>query len=189
VSTQLVLIITSIWFYSHFLHTAKQQSSYYWKSLKLCSHRLKKVTKICILIFEITQSQRTTWILWHVHDFIGLSMRDQNLSLLSYIALSALTLLVGCQEEHLACKKLSNEVLVWLSVWSGVQIVCIWSSWCHCHLNTPSSLASFKSRLVLPFWYHCDKCSHYFDLNELFPVQFGQQINQVQLARLLLTVV
>jgi len=101
------------------------------------------------------------------------------------VVLSALTLLVGCQEEHLACKKLSNEVLVWLSVWIEVQIVCIWSSWCHCHLNTPSSLASFKSRLVLPFWYHCDKCSHYFDLNELFPVQFGQQINQVQLARLL----
>ena len=42
---------------------------------------------------------------------------------------------------------------MWLSVWSEVQIVCIWSSWCHCHPQTPSSLASFKSRLVLPFWY------------------------------------
>ena len=29
-------------------------------------------------------------------------------------------------------KKLSDEVLAWLSVWSEVQIVCIWSSWCHC---------------------------------------------------------
>jgi len=28
--------------------------------------------------------------------------------------------------------KLSDEVLVWLSVWSEVQIVCIRSSWCHC---------------------------------------------------------
>jgi len=28
-------------------------------------------------------------------------------------------------------KKLGDEVLVWLSVWSEVQIVCIWSSWCH----------------------------------------------------------
>ena len=25
-------------------------------------------------------------------------------------------------------KKLTDEVLVWLSVWSEVQIVCIWSS-------------------------------------------------------------
>ena len=42
-------------------------------------------------------------------------------------AFSALTLLVRCQEEHLACKKLTDEVLVWLSVCSEVQTVCIWS--------------------------------------------------------------
>jgi len=47
----------------------------------------------------------------------------------------------------------SDEVLVWLSVWSEEQIVCIWSRWCHCHLKTPPTLASFISRLVLPFWY------------------------------------
>ena len=40
-------------------------------------------------------------------------------------AFSALTLLVGRQEEQLACKQLSDEVLVWLSVWSEVQIVYI----------------------------------------------------------------
>ena len=36
-------------------------------------------------------------------------------------AFSALTLLVGRQEEHLARKKLSDRVLAWLSVWSVVQ--------------------------------------------------------------------
>ena len=40
---------------------------------------------------------------------------------------SALTLLVGQQEGHLACKKLSGGVLAWLSVWSKVQ-TCTWSS-------------------------------------------------------------
>jgi len=40
---------------------------------------------------------------------------------------SALTLLVGRQEGHPACKKLSGGVLVWLSAWSEVQI-CIWPS-------------------------------------------------------------
>jgi len=40
---------------------------------------------------------------------------------------SALTLLVGRQEGHPACKKLSGEVLAWLSVWSEVQ-TCIWPS-------------------------------------------------------------
>ena len=40
-------------------------------------------------------------------------------------------------------------MLAWLSVCSKVQ-TCIWPSWCHCH---SLSLASVKSRLVLPFWY------------------------------------
>jgi len=35
---------------------------------------------------------------------------------LSCYAFSALTLLIGYQEEHLACKKLSDEVLACLSV-------------------------------------------------------------------------
>jgi len=38
----------------------------------------------------------------------------------SAFAFSALTLLVGRQEGHPACKKLSGEVLAWLSVWSEV---------------------------------------------------------------------
>jgi len=43
------------------------------------------------------------------------------------IAFSALTLLVGRQEGHPACKKLSGEVLAWLSVWNEMQ-TCIWPS-------------------------------------------------------------
>ena len=65
------------------------------------------------------------------------------------IAFSALTLLVGRQEGHPACKKLSGGVLVWLSAWSDVQ-TCIWPSWCHCHSLSRSSV---KSRLVFPSWY------------------------------------
>ena len=42
-------------------------------------------------------------------------------------AFSALTLLVGWQEGHLACNKLSGGMLAWLSVWSEVQ-TCIWPS-------------------------------------------------------------
>ena len=44
-----------------------------------------------------------------------------------FVAFSALTLLVGRQEGHPACEKLSGEVLAWLSVWSEVQ-TCIWTS-------------------------------------------------------------
>ena len=43
-------------------------------------------------------------------------------------AFSALTLLVGRQEGHPACKKLlSGGVLAWLSVWSEMQ-TCMWPS-------------------------------------------------------------
>jgi len=38
-----------------------------------------------------------------------------------FSAFSALTLLVGRQEGHPACKKLSGGVLAWLSAWSEVQ--------------------------------------------------------------------
>jgi len=41
------------------------------------------------------------------------------------IAISALMLLVGWQEGHLACKKLSGEVLAWLSIRSEVPMICV----------------------------------------------------------------
>jgi len=45
-------------------------------------------------------------------------------------ASSVLTLLVGWQEGHPACKKLSGGMLAWLCVLVKVQI-CIWPSYCH----------------------------------------------------------
>ena len=46
-------------------------------------------------------------------------------------------------------KKLSVGVLAWLSVWSEVQMICIWSSWCHYH---PIISCSSKIQNGLPFW-------------------------------------
>jgi len=40
-------------------------------------------------------------------------------------------------------------VLVWLSVWREVQMICIWSSWCHCH---PIIYCFIKIHYGLPFW-------------------------------------
>ena len=50
---------------------------------------------------------------------------------------------------QLSVSDMNGGVLAWLSAWSEMQ-TCIWPSWCHCH---SLSLASVKSRLVLPFWY------------------------------------
>jgi len=63
-------------------------------------------------------------------------------------AFIALTLLVGWQEGHPACKK--RVVRYWYSyVWSEVQMNCVWSSWCHCH---PIISCCSKIRNGLPFW-------------------------------------
>ena len=51
----------------------------------------------------------------------------QDINIQNVISFSALTLLVGRQEGHPACKKLSGGVLAWLSVWSEVQ-TCMWPS-------------------------------------------------------------
>ena len=50
---------------------------------------------------------------------------------------------------------MSDEVLVWLSVWSEVQMICIWFSWCHCHsiifcsVNIQNGFTLFTFQVVL----------------------------------------
>ena len=52
--------------------------------------------------------------IWNIVYHIFLVVDDHN-------AFSDLTLLVGRQEGHPDCKKLSGGVLAWISVWSKVQ--------------------------------------------------------------------
>jgi len=54
-------------------------------------------------------------------------------------------LLVGQQDGHSACKKLSGWVLALLSVWGEVQI-CTRPTWCHCH--------SLSLAPVNPDWFY-----------------------------------
>ena len=62
---------------------------------------------------------------------------------------------LGIRKSIWPAKEFCDGVLVWLSIWSKMQIVYIWSSWCLCipKPRQSSSVASFKSRLDLPFWY------------------------------------
>jgi len=65
---------------------------------------------------------------------------------LKFKAFSALTLLVGRQEGHPACKKTE-----W---WGAGVVICLerGADW-HMAQLKPLSLASVESRLFLPFWY------------------------------------
>jgi len=62
---------------------------------------------------------------WHQLDYEG-RLKSFTTSYLNR-AFSASTLLVGRQEGHPDCKKLSGGVLEWLSVWSEMQ-TWIWPS-------------------------------------------------------------
>jgi len=60
---------------------------------------------------------------WFYGTFVVVNTMLSVYSLLLWllIAFSALMLLVGWQEGHPACKKLSGGILAWLSVWSEMQ--------------------------------------------------------------------
>jgi len=65
------------------------------------------------------------------------------------VAFSAFTLLVGQQEGHSACKKLSGGMLVWLCLGQGADL--------HMAQLMPLPLTiscSSKSKLVLPSWFY-----------------------------------
>ena len=49
------------------------------------------------------------------------SAASSEVCILQLYAFSALSLLVGREEGHPACRKLSGGVLAWLSVWREVQ--------------------------------------------------------------------
>jgi len=86
--------------------------------------KVKALLSLCQLKALLTSHVREDWL-------AALSIASQ-VSCFTYLhtdisAFCTLTLLVGQQEGHLACKKLSGGVLAWLSVWSEVQ-TCIWPS-------------------------------------------------------------
>jgi len=77
------------------------------------------------------------------------------------LAFSALTLLVGRQEGHPACKKLSGGVLAWLFVWSKVQTeTCIF---CVC-LNYGPADATATHCLLFQYnpvvWFYLSGTAH-----------------------------
>ena len=70
---------------------------------------------------------------------------------------------LGIRKSTRPIKKLSDDVLLWLSVWCEVQIVCIWSSWCHCipkshrllpHFNPDCFLVSAHEKIAS--WKTCN---------------------------------
>ena len=68
------------------------------------------------------------------------------------LSFSALTLFVGRQEGHPACKKLSGGMLAWLSAW-GADLHIAQQMPLTLTISCSSKSRLFLTFLVLPFWY------------------------------------
>ena len=87
----------------------------------LCGLKMARVLTVCFLVWLFEK-------MLCVDCDVKQPLTDVNCNIVimlfltaECIAFSALTLLVGWQEGHPACKKLSGGVLAWLSVWSEMQ--------------------------------------------------------------------
>ena len=97
-------------------------------------------------LFETVQINHTVWWIQYGQNKCGLRCQCKSGVILPSVLWRCW---LGGRKGIRPVKKLSSGVLAWLSVWSEMQ-TCIWPGWCHCY---SLSLASVKSRLVLPFWY------------------------------------
>jgi len=116
--------------------------------ISLCPLSSLSATSSCVMASLLHFKQSV----WHVHLTAELNVLDVRLFDLEHISRWPSVLWrcwLGGRKGIRPVKKLSSEVLAWLSVWSEVQ-TCIWPSWYHCHSLSP---APVKSRLVLPVWY------------------------------------
>jgi len=86
---------------------------------------------------EVTHWPCPFFIHHWTYDRSGIFQTTHYVHGMTYLAFSALTLLVWRQEEHMTCKKLSTNWVItcWRAYLSAarVQMICIWCSWCHCH--------------------------------------------------------
>ena len=84
-------------------------------------------------VFQVVKTRSVRYV---INQQNSLQKKHRSIISLSYFNsrhFSVLALLAGRQEEHPVGKTLNDKVLAWLSVWSEVQMICIWFNWCHCH--------------------------------------------------------
>ena len=111
-------------------------------------------TDFCCIVFEVLPQSTSAGTESHASWVLLTRVYFSKFCITMYVCISCMPSVLWCcwlggRKGIRPVKKPSGGVLALLSVWSEVQ-TCIWPSWCHCH---SLSLASVKSRLVLPFWY------------------------------------
>jgi len=81
-------------------------------------HGIFSVHFTCVTVLSYNLSPGPLWSgVIHSILFVQFTRKDNNEFVMRTVTFSALTLLVGQQEGHSACKKLSGGVLAWLSIY------------------------------------------------------------------------
>jgi len=88
---------------------------------------------LCMVLLVPEQKMRALRVVCRAIIVEPLSLCNVILLFLQCCCLQCIGTVGWASERASGLWKLSHEVLVWLSVWSELQIVCIWSRWCHCH--------------------------------------------------------
>jgi len=88
------------------------------------------------------------WVFILLHSFF-LSVTLVLMLVIEYLPSVLWRCWLGGRKGIQPVKKLSGEVLAWSFVWSEVQMVCVWSTWCYCHLIIS---CSSKIQKGLLFW-------------------------------------
>ena len=141
------------------------------------SNQVSKVKRSTIAVCNMPHCYENSRAIWDHTEFLTTRQRRHSHlypSLQCFFAFSALTLLVGQQEGHPACKNLSGGVLAWLSVWGQVRFdygpadatlslsPSGWKREWHLMPLPLTISCSGKSRLVLPFWYQLTRIGQSF---------------------------
>ena len=112
----------------HLYKTVESSSGRYWYLFNI----LVSYQRNCVLIFAAFFYSMSSIFCIQCHDTVGWA---------------------SAVRKSIRPVKIEWSVVGVVICRNEVQIICIWSSWCHCIPKTPPCLASFIPGLVLPFSY------------------------------------
>ena len=119
------------------------------------SHLLKKYTwrETSVVFVLLWDANCWHWLNWLTHSVHYQRTKQRQASVL--MVFSALTLLAGRQEEHLACKKWM--MMCWCGHLSGAR--CRLFAYATTSQNSIISLLHLNPGMVLPFWFQLTQLS------------------------------
>jgi len=112
-----------------------------------CPEDKREDYQTCCVLYCVQQ-----WVVHSDHMYTYEQFLKLTVDLgLFFVCLQCFDTVGWVSEEHLACKQLSDEVWPWLSDWTKVLMICIWSSLCHTVISCFIKIQIYFNFLVLAY--------------------------------------